>query len=101
MEALLRERNLPLATLETQTPLRQFPLVGFSLQFELHFTNILQMLELGGIPLLRQDRGEHDPIIVAGGPLALHAAPLFDFIDVFALGDGEELLGQLDAFGCC
>lgn len=92
MEALLRERNLPLVTLETQTPLRQFPLVGFSLQFELHFTNILQMLELGGIPLRRQDRSENDPIIIAGGPLALHAAPLFDFIDVFALGDGEDLL---------
>lgn len=92
MEAHLRAHGLPLVTLETQTPLREFPLVGFSLQFELHFTNILQMLELGGIPLLRQDRGEHDPIIVAGGPLALHAAPLFDFIDVFALGDGEELL---------
>ncbi len=92
MEAHLRARFLPLVSLETQTPLREFPLVGFSLQFELHFTNILQMLELGGIPLRRQERGERDPIVIAGGPLALHAAPLFDFIDVFALGDGEELI---------
>lgn len=92
MEALLRERRLPLVTLETQTPLSEFPLVGFSLQFELHFTNILQMLELGGVPLLREDRREHDPIVIAGGPLALHAAPLHDFIDVFAVGDGEALL---------
>ena len=92
MESQLRARELPLVTLETQTPLREFPLVGFSLQFELHFTNILQMLDLGGIPLLRGDRGEHDPIVIAGGPLALHAAPLEDFIDVFAVGDGEHLI---------
>ncbi|MBU1242208.1 TIGR03936 family radical SAM-associated protein [Myxococcota bacterium] len=92
MEAQLRSRSLPLVTLETQTPLRDFPLVGFSLQFELHFTNILQMLDLGGIPLLRRDRGEQDPIIIAGGPLALHAAPLEDFIDVFAIGDGETMI---------
>ena len=92
MEAQLRARGLPLVTLETQTPLSEFPLVGFSLQFELHFTNILQMLELGGIPLLRQDRRETDPIVLAGGPLALHAAPIHDFIDVFAVGDGEALL---------
>ncbi len=92
MESQMRAKKLPLVTLETQTPLRDFPLVGFSLQFELHFSNILQMLELGGIPLLRRDRSENDPIVIAGGPLALHAAPIEDFIDVFAIGDGEHLI---------
>ncbi len=92
MEKLLRKQDLPLVTLESQTPLNRFPVVGFSLQFELHFTNILQMLDLGKIPLLRRERHEGDPIVIAGGPLACHAAPIFDFIDLLVLGDGELFL---------
>ena len=90
MEALLRERKLPLVSLETYTPLSDFDIVGFSLQYELTYTNILMMLDLGGIPLLSQDRDASQPLIIAGGPCAFHPEPLADFIDAFLLGDGEE-----------
>ena len=92
MEQLLRTTGTPLRSLETGTPLREFPVVGFSLQFELTYTGVLQMLDLGGIPLLRSQRGKDDPIIIAGGPNATHPEPLADFIDIFAVGDGEVTL---------
>jgi radical SAM family uncharacterized protein len=92
MEGLMRAEGIPLFSLETYTPLRDFDLVGFSLQYEMSYTNILNMLELGGIPVRREDREEGDPIILAGGPGALSPEPLADFIDLFLLGDGEETL---------
>ncbi len=92
MEKLLRSTNTPLRSLETGTPLRKFPVVGFSLQFELTYTGVLQMLDLGGIPLLRAERQEGDPIVVAGGPNVTHPEPMVDFIDIFAIGDGEVTL---------
>ena len=92
MEGMLRERQLPLVSLETYTPLSAFDIVGFSLQYELTYTNILMMLDLGGIPLLSQDRDETHPLIIAGGPTAFHPEPLADFIDAFLLGDGEEAI---------
>ena len=89
MEAELRQRNLPLVSLESYRPLCEFDVVGFSLQFELTFSNILTMLDLGGIPLRSVDRGEDDPLVVAGGPNATHPEPLAAFVDAFVIGDGE------------
>ena len=95
MEELMRAEGVPLFSLETYTPLRDFDLVGFSLQYEMSYTNVLNMLELGGIPVRREDRKEGDPIILAGGPGALSPEPLADFIDLFLLGDGEETLPRV------
>jgi radical SAM family uncharacterized protein len=94
-EALLREHRLPLYSLETFTPLRQFDLVGFSLQYEVCYTNILTMLDLGGIPLRGKDRTSDDPLVIAGGPGAQNPEVLAPFIDVFVIGDGEESLPWL------
>jgi len=90
MQAELRTRGLPLLSLETARPLRDFDVVGFSLQFELTYTNVLTMLDLGGIPLRSSDRGDADPLVIAGGPTATHPEPLSAFIDAFVIGDGEE-----------
>ena len=91
MEKELRARGLPLVSLETARPLRDFDVVGFSLQFELTYTNVLTMLDLGGVPLRAADRGDGDPLVIAGGPNATHPEPLSAFVDAFAIGDGEEL----------
>jgi radical SAM family uncharacterized protein/radical SAM-linked protein len=90
MERELRLRDEPLRSLETFRALSEFDVVGFSLQFELTFTNILQMLELGGIPLRSSERQEGDPLVIAGGPTATHPEPLSAFVDAFLIGDGEE-----------
>ncbi|MFO0759040.1 MAG: TIGR03960 family B12-binding radical SAM protein [Byssovorax sp.] len=90
LEAELRGRALPLVSLESARPLRDFDVVGFSLQFELTYTNILTMLDLGGIPLRAADRGERDPLVIGGGPTATHPEPLAPFFDAFVIGDGEE-----------
>ncbi len=90
MEAEIRKRNLPLVSCESARPLRDFDVVGFSLQFELTYTNILTMLDLGGIPLRASERGENDPLVVGGGPTATHPEPVAIFFDAFVIGDGEE-----------
>jgi radical SAM family uncharacterized protein/radical SAM-linked protein len=90
MEKELRARGLPLVSHESARPLRDFDVVGFSLQFELTYTNVLLMLDLGGVPLLAADRGEDDPLVVAGGPVATHCEPLAPFLDAVVIGDGEE-----------
>ncbi|NCC96054.1 MAG: TIGR03960 family B12-binding radical SAM protein [Synergistales bacterium] len=95
MEKELRERNIALGSLESSRALSDFDVVGFTLQYELSFTNILTMLNLGGIPLRGQDRGKEHPIVVAGGPGSLSPEPISDFIDLFCLGDGEAMLPQL------
>ncbi|MCC6419421.1 MAG: TIGR03960 family B12-binding radical SAM protein [Gemmataceae bacterium] len=94
-EQLLRERNLPLYSLETFTPLHQFDLVGFSLQYEICYTNVLTMLDLGDIPLHSKDRTLDHPLIICGGPGAQNPEVLAPFIDVFVIGDGEESLPWL------
>jgi radical SAM family uncharacterized protein len=91
-ERLLRKHRLPLYSLETFTPLRQFDLVGFSLQYEVCYTNILTMLDLGGIPLYSKDRTLDDPLVICGGPGAQNPEVLAPFVDVFIIGDGEESL---------
>ena len=95
MAEQLRKRGMPLFSQETNAPVRSFDAVGFSLQYEMSYTNVLAMLELGGVPLLRVERGVDDPIIVAGGPCVINPMPLTDFIDVFSIGDGEEAISSL------
>jgi len=95
LEAILRERGLPLFTLENKTPLRQLDLLGFTLQSELTYTNILNMLDLAGIPVRTADRGEHDPITVAGGPAVFNPEPLAPFVDLFVIGDGEDAIREI------
>ncbi len=95
MEEKLREHGEALRSLETWRPLSDFDIVGFSLQFELTFTNILSMLELGGVPRFSHERGEGSPLVVAGGPVATHAEAIAPFIDVFLIGDGEEKTPEL------
>jgi radical SAM family uncharacterized protein/radical SAM-linked protein len=90
MEAELTQRGLPLVSLESARPLRDFDVIGFSLQFELTYSNILTMLHLGGVPLRAADRGEDDPLVIGGGPTATHPEPVAPFFDALVIGDGEE-----------
>ena len=92
MKAEMERQNIPLYALESKDPLSEFDVVGFTLQYELSYTNILAMLQLGGIPLLAGQRGEDAPFVVAGGPCACNAEPLADFFDLFMLGEGEVQL---------
>jgi len=95
MEARLRERGIPLLSLESYTPLSHFDVVGFSLQYELTYTNMLTMLDLGGIPLHTRDRSLDDPLVIAGGPTVYSSEPVAEFIDVVVIGDGEEAFPEL------
>ncbi|MEK6645958.1 MAG: TIGR03960 family B12-binding radical SAM protein [Candidatus Firestonebacteria bacterium] len=95
MELLLKEKNLPLFTLESYTPLSEFDIIGFSVQYEMNYTNILQILELGKIPIFAKDRNDSDPIVIAGGPCTSNPEPLADFIDVFVIGEGEEIINEI------
>lgn len=95
MERLLRERGLPLTSTAHSIPLFDFDVVGFTLQHELGYTNILTMLDLGGIPLRSKERGESHPIIIAGGPGAFVPEPIAPFIDLFCVGEGEVVLPRL------
>ena len=81
MEEEMRRRNMPLFTLETKTPVREMDFFGFTLQYEMSFTSILDLLDLAGIPLMAKDRDESHPIVVAGGPCAYNPEPLTDFVD--------------------
>ncbi|HEY3267946.1 MAG TPA: TIGR03960 family B12-binding radical SAM protein [Armatimonadota bacterium] len=92
LEQILRHEKLPLFSVESKTPLRDFHLLGFTLQYELSYTNILNMLDLGGVPVFSRDRGDGDPIVIAGGPCVFNPEPLADFIDAFAIGDGEDVI---------
>ncbi len=91
MEALMRERKVPLFTLESKSPVGEVDILGFTLQYELSYTNILNMMDLSGIPLLAAERDERHPLIVAGGPCAYNPEPLADVVDMFLIGEGEEL----------
>ena len=92
MEGRLREKGLPLFSLESRRALAAFEVVGFTLQYEMSYTNVLNMLDLGGIPLCSRERGNRDPLVIAGGPGAFNPEPLADFLDAFVLGEGEEVL---------
>ncbi len=95
MERELRRAGLPLLSLENRRPLSEFDVVGFSLQYELTYSNVLTMLDLGGIPLRAAKRGDDDPVVIAGGPSATHPETMAPFIDAFLVGDGEEALPEL------
>jgi radical SAM family uncharacterized protein/radical SAM-linked protein len=95
MERELRAHGQSLCSLESGRPLRDFDIVGFSLQYELTYTNVLQMLDLGKIPIRSRDRSNADPLVLAGGPTATHAEPMAEFVDAFLIGDGEAKLPEL------
>jgi radical SAM family uncharacterized protein/radical SAM-linked protein len=94
MAESLRRRHRLLATLETGTPLAALDVVGFSLQYEMTFTNVLEMLDLAGIPLRSSERVEGDPLVIVGGPVVFNVEPLADFLDLVFIGDGEELIPE-------
>ncbi len=102
-EEVMRKNNIPLFALESRDPVKEFDFVGFTLQYELSYTNVLNMLDLAGIPLESKDRADYDyPIVVAGGPCASNPEPLADFIDIFFLGEGEEVdLEVIDLYKEC
>ena len=95
MEQLLRQHGLPLWSLETFTPLGEFDVLGFTLQYDLCYSNVLTMLDLGGIPLLAEERTLEHPLVIAGGPCAVNPEPMARFIDLFVIGDGEEALPEV------
>jgi radical SAM family uncharacterized protein len=95
MEAKMRENKIPLYSLETFTPLSQFDFVGFSLQYEMIYTNILNMLDLANIPLLAVERKDTDPFIVGGGPCVYNTEPIAEFFDFFIIGEGEEIIVEV------
>ncbi len=95
MEKEMRERNIPLFALESGDPLTEFDMIGFTLQYELSFTNVLNMLDLAGIPVRSADRQSLTPLVVGGGPCACNPEPIADFFDLFMLGDGEEVSNEL------
>ncbi|HZK40618.1 MAG TPA: TIGR03960 family B12-binding radical SAM protein [Atribacterota bacterium] len=95
MEKLLRERQMPVFSLETYRPLNSFDIVGFTIQHELCYSNILNLLELGHIPLRSEERKEDNPLVIAGGPGTFNAEPLSAFFDLFVIGEGEEIVGEI------
>ena len=95
MEQALRDERAPLFSLETKTPLGEFDVLGFSLLYEMCYTNILQMLDLSGVPLLASERKESDPLVVCGGPCVCNPAPIAPFMDAVLIGDGEEMVLDL------
>lgn len=95
MEKLMRENNVPLYALETKDPISEFQFLGFTLQYEMSYTNILNMLNMGGVSLRASERKGNDPIVVVGGPCAYNPEPIYDIVDIVQLGEGEEAINDL------
>ena len=95
MEEKMRERGLVLSSLENTRPLKEFDLLGFTLLYEMSYSNILNMLDLGGVPLLAKDRTLDDPFVCAGGCCVFNSEPLADFLDFCMLGDGERIIQEV------
>ena len=95
LEAALRREHKPLFSIESRAPLSAFDIVGFTLQFELCYTTVLAMLDLGGVPLHTRDRRRDDPLILGGGPCAYNPEPVADFFDAFVVGEGEEVVHEI------
>lgn len=91
MEEQMRKRNIPLYALESLDPIKEFDFIGFTIQYELCYTTILEMLDLAGVPVLASERHELTPIVIGGGPCVVNSEPLCDFFDMFVLGEGEEV----------
>ena len=102
MADLMRKENVPLFSIESRSSIRSFDMLGITLQYEMSYTNILEMLDLAGIPLHSEDRTWEDPIVIAGGPCAFNPEPLHHFIDAFSIGDGEiSTLETIDVVKAC
>lgn len=95
MEKRLRDKKEKLCSLESSRPLSEFDIIGFSLQYEMNYPDILNVLDLGGVALHRRERGDSDPIVIAGGPAAFNPEPLADFIDAFVIGEAEEAILEI------
>ncbi len=95
MEAAMRREKIPLWAHESGDPIREFDIVAFSLQYELCFTNVLNMLDLAGIPMLASERDDGDPVVMGGGPCTYNSEPIADFFDLMIVGEGEEVIGEL------
>ncbi|MPW26599.1 TIGR03960 family B12-binding radical SAM protein [Alkalibaculum sp. M08DMB] len=95
MESQMRDNDIPLYTLETKDTIHNFDFIGFTLQYEMSYTNILNMLDLAKIPIYSKDRNEDHPIIMVGGPCAFNSEPLADFVDIVVIGEGEEVLLEI------
>ena len=95
LDPIMREKKIPLFALESQEPVKNFDFLGITLQYEMCYTNVLQILELSQIPLHASDRGQSDPIVIGGGPCAYNPEPLADFFDMFYIGDGETVYYEL------
>ena len=95
MEKMMREKHIPLFSLENKCPVRDFDVLGFTLPYEMSYTNVLNMLDLAAIPVFSKDRGDEDPIIACGGPCVYNAEPMCDFIDLFFIGESEEAIEEM------
>ena len=95
MDKILREKNIPLFALESQEPIRAFDFLGITIQYEMCYTNILQILDLSGIPLHAKERTEDDPIVIGGGPCTYNPEPIAEFFDMFYIGEGETVYREL------
>ena len=95
MEKELRKADIPLLSLESHMPVSSFDIVGFTLQYEMSYSNILNMLDLAKIPLKSKDRDENTPFVCAGGPCAYNGEPLAEIVDFFILGEGEEVNNEI------
>ena len=89
LDKIMREEHIPLFALESQEPVKNFDFLGITLQYEMCYTNILQLLDLSNIPFLSVDRSEDDPIVIGGGPCTYNPEPIADFFDIFYMGEGE------------
>ncbi|MGI6779038.1 MAG: TIGR03960 family B12-binding radical SAM protein [Acetivibrionales bacterium] len=102
MEKKLRENNIPLFALESHDPIKEFDFIGFTLQYEMSYTNIINMLDLAGVPIFSAERSEGHPLVCAGGPCAYNPEPLADIVDFFMLGEGEEIINEvMDIYKSC
>ena len=97
MKEKMEKLSIPLYALESKDPLTRFDIIGFTLEYELCYTNILAILDMAGIPLRAADRGDEWPLIIAGGPCVCNAEPMADFFDVMQLGEGEQMLQDICA----
>ena len=99
LDQVMREKMIPLFALESQEPVKNFDFLGITLQYEMCYTNVLQILDLSQIPLYARERSEEDPIVIGGGPCAYNPEPLADFFDLFYIGEGETVYDRLlDAY---
>ncbi len=99
LDAIMRKEGIPLFALESQDPIRMFDFLGITLQYEMCYTNVLQILDLSGIPLLAAERSDSDPIVIGGGPCSYNPEPIADFFDIFYIGEGETVYRELmDAY---